>query len=546
MLIRKAGISNAGPIREPIELEFDSHVNVLIGPNSCGKTTVFNVLRHAASRTDASDDTISVHDSLLHQQRVIEWPDLLDSYILLSDGINHVVEIEGEGLLESDGYQPSNSVPMVSIPSIRLTFPPADDVVAGYTVQDAFVESQNILDFRQVFRMQDDYDESLAEAVRTGNGYVSYQGEVDSLTALARIVLSGEMIDPDNPEGDIDWAEETIGRSWDGGDLQDRKLAVIAMADRCAAAICREIMRGERSTTYEYKPPEGREHRGVTGVRYDHWGVSTTDATNDALTIGDLSSGTQGPLMWIRYVALMVNLQFIVAAGANKTAYVRQRGPVHLEEFVHAVGRMSRGHVSYGDNVPDLWKLEIAIGEDEDWQFHQEWRKMPFVLLIDEIENHLHPTWQRRIIPALRELFPNAQIFATTHSPFVVAGLRAGQVHLLNRDADGVVRASTNAEDIVGWTADEILRTMMGVDDPTDDETARNAAELRQLRDEDPRADEQAEQERQVRMQELRRLVNRNMLEGGPFAAQTKVFAAYFNQALERRRNELDLNTENG
>ena len=88
------------------------------------------------------------------------------------------------------------------------------------------------------------------------------------------------------------------------------------------------------------------------------------------------------------------------------------------------------------------------------------------VLLIDEIENHLHPTWQRRVIPALLQHFRGLQIFATTHSPFVVAGLRAGQVHLLQRDGP----ATTNTEDVVGWTADEILRNMMGVDDPTDND----------------------------------------------------------------------------
>ena len=67
------------------------------------------------------------------------------------------------------------------------------------------------------------------------------------------------------------------------------------------------------------------------------------------------------------------------------------------------------------------------------------------------------------------------QIFATTHSPFVVAGLKAGQVHLLNRDANGVVTASTNTENIEGWTADEILRVYMGVHEPTDELTAQAA-----------------------------------------------------------------------
>ena len=71
----------------------------------------------------------------------------------------------------------------------------------------------------------------------------------------------------------------------------------------------------------------------------------------------------------------------------------------------------------------------------------------------------------------------------------MVAGLKAGQVHLINRDADGVITASTNTADIVGWTADEILRVFMGVDDPTDAETAMAASELRRLRDAGPYPD---------------------------------------------------------
>lgn len=43
-----------------------------------------------------------------------------------------------------------------------------------------------------------------------------------------------------------------------------------------------------------------------------------------------------------------------------------------------------------------------------------------FVLFLDEIEVHLHPKWQRKILPAIQKLFKNAQIFLSTHSPFIV------------------------------------------------------------------------------------------------------------------------------
>ena len=197
--------------------------------------------------------------------------------------------------------------------------------------------------------------------------------------------------------------------------------------------------------------------------------------------------------------------------------------------------------LSAGTEGTIWWIRHLALNMVHHYGYKFGWEKQPAVLLIDEIENHLHPTWQRRVIPALLEHFPGLQIFATTHSPFVVAGLKGGQVHLLNRDADGVVTSSTNTEDIVGWTADEILRTMMGVEDPTDEGTAAAARELRQLRDEGPRDSVEAEAKRDARMHELRRLVDRDLLAGGAAAAQRELFEQQFAEALEKYRQSQDM-----
>ena len=193
-----------------------------------------------------------------------------------------------------------------------------------------------------------------------------------------------------------------------------------------------------------------------------------------------------------------------------------------------------------------MWVWLLALKMLHHYKYQGGWEKKPAILLIDEIENHLHPTWQRRVIPALLEHFPGLQIFATTHSPFVVAGLKAGQVHMLQRDAEGVITATTNTEDIVGWTSDEILRNLMGVDDPTDDATAAAARELRELRNEGPQAAEEDESARQERMQELRRLVDRDLLAGGPREAQRELFEQQFADALEKYRKSRELGQENG
>ena len=164
----------------------------------------------------------------------------------------------------------------------------------------------------------------------------------------------------------------------------------------------------------------------------------------------------------------------------------------------------------------------------------EEWENLPAILLIDEIENHLHPAWQRRVIPALLKFFPGLQIFATTHSPFVIAGLKAGQVHLLSRNDDGTVVASTNEQDIVGWTADEILRTFMGVQDPTDELTATNAARLRVLRRKD--ALEGLDDDEQAELNELRTKAGADILaQGGMLNAQRERFADMVQDFLKAR-----------
>ena len=50
--------------------------------------------------------------------------------------------------------------------------------------------------------------------------------------------------------------------------------------------------------------------------------------------------------------------------------------------------------------------------------------------MIDEIETHLHPKWQREILPILSKLFPNIQFFIATHSPQIVASVKSESVFI--------------------------------------------------------------------------------------------------------------------
>jgi hypothetical protein len=67
--------------------------------------------------------------------------------------------------------------------------------------------------------------------------------------------------------------------------------------------------------------------------------------------------------------------------------------------------------------------------------------EMEGCVLVDEIDMYLHPTWQLRLIPALKKVFPRLQFIATTHSPMVLTALGAEEVWLLSHDAEGSVIA---------------------------------------------------------------------------------------------------------
>lgn len=50
------------------------------------------------------------------------------------------------------------------------------------------------------------------------------------------------------------------------------------------------------------------------------------------------------------------------------------------------------------------------------------------IILIDELDLHLHPKWQRRVVPDLRKTFPNIQFIITSHSPFIIQSMNPGEV----------------------------------------------------------------------------------------------------------------------
>ena len=97
-----------------------------------------------------------------------------------------------------------------------------------------------------------------------------------------------------------------------------------------------------------------------------------------------------------------------------------------------------------------------ALGP-EDEPLPRVLAQTPGVVLIDELDVHLHPKWQRGIVESLRKTFPSLQFICTTHSPFIVQSLRTDELISLERQT---------VPEVGNLSVDVIARGLMGVERP--------------------------------------------------------------------------------
>lgn len=124
------------------------------------------------------------------------------------------------------------------------------------------------------------------------------------------------------------------------------------------------------------------------------------------------------------------------------------------------------------------WVADLLMRLDRiPWVDDTPPMQRPFLLLLDEIDIHLHPEWQRRVLPIAQRMFPNAQIIASTHSPFVVASAEDAQIITLEV-ARGVARVEKIAPSQSGISYSTVLRSIFGIESSFNIETEQTFAEF--------------------------------------------------------------------
>ena len=114
------------------------------------------------------------------------------------------------------------------------------------------------------------------------------------------------------------------------------------------------------------------------------------------------------------------------------------------------------------------WRIILALAADLAWRMAQgnphldDPLASEAIVLIDEIELHLHPSWQQRVLPDLARTFPNTQFVVSTHSPHVLTSVRPDCIVELRRENGNIVAEPASAP-TYGAEAGDVLAAVMGV-----------------------------------------------------------------------------------
>ncbi|WP_136604683.1 AAA family ATPase [Paenibacillus dokdonensis] len=110
------------------------------------------------------------------------------------------------------------------------------------------------------------------------------------------------------------------------------------------------------------------------------------------------------------------------------------------------------------------------------------------IVLIDELDLHLHPQWQANLLYVLKDLFPYAQFIVTTHSAHVIQAAEPNEIISLGYNEEGEVIVRETASTLFGfqgWTVEEILTDVMGLEETRSSLFLENIANFESAIDEE-------------------------------------------------------------
>ncbi|MFN8348181.1 MAG: AAA family ATPase [Spirosomataceae bacterium] len=137
-------------------------------------------------------------------------------------------------------------------------------------------------------------------------------------------------------------------------------------------------------------------------------------------------------------------------------------------------GKVRLKGLGYGYQATMAWVVDLAKKLFERYPTLDNPLTGAAIVLVDEIDLHLHPDWQRKIISHLSGIFPNVQFVVTAHSPLIVQSAENVNLIILEKGEDNQTHIRQEFGTFRGWTIEEILQDLMGLGDKTLSDTYLN------------------------------------------------------------------------
>lgn len=163
--------------------------------------------------------------------------------------------------------------------------------------------------------------------------------------------------------------------------------------------------------------------------------------------------------------------------------------PIKPGLYAKRIGRTVQfeinGHPTTLDNLSGGYRAIIGMALDIVRVMLVRWENLEDamgVVLIDELETHLHPRWKMRISHSLRQAFPRIQFIVSTHDPLILRGLRSGEVAVFHLDSNQEFSIAEDLPSPEGLRVDQLLTSEhFGLNssiDPDTDELFRQYYDL--------------------------------------------------------------------
>jgi energy-coupling factor transporter ATP-binding protein EcfA2 len=192
---------------------------------------------------------------------------------------------------------------------------------------------------------------------------------------------------------------------------------------------------------------------GTSLINAEEWLLQTDYAARTAS--GSLRSRLEHQLSQIIEILkrILPDIEDIRIAPADEET------PRPRAEFLTPYGWVHINSLGLGYRTAIAWMVDLAVRLFRRYPQSADPLTEPAIVLVDEIDLHLHPKWQRTIMDFLSDRFPNTQFIVTAHSPLVVQAAQDANIVLLRREGDRVV-IDNDPEIIRNWRVDQVLTSV--------------------------------------------------------------------------------------